>query len=71
MAQDELTDGACMVLAQQGDRNAFTTLVRRYQDRVYERITARRNRRPPFAERRRFSSCALDVYQHPFGVATL
>jgi hypothetical protein len=35
MAQDELTDDACIVLAQQGDRNAFTRLVRRYQDRVY------------------------------------
>ena len=38
MAQDELTDDACIVLAQQGDHAAFTTLVRRYQDRVYRFI---------------------------------
>lgn len=35
MAQDEPTDGACITLAQQGDRNAFGTLVRRYQTPVY------------------------------------
>jgi RNA polymerase sigma-70 factor (ECF subfamily) len=35
MAQSELTDRECVALSQQGDRNAFSALVRRYQDRVY------------------------------------
>ena len=35
MVRDELTDSAAIALAQQGDRNAFGVLVRRYQDRVY------------------------------------
>ena len=35
MVRDELTDSAAIALAQQGDRNVFGMLVRRYQDRVY------------------------------------
>lgn len=38
MGQRELTDRECVALSQQGDRNAFSTLVRRYQDRVYRFI---------------------------------
>lgn len=33
--QGELTDQECVARSTQGDRNAFGTLVRRYQDRVY------------------------------------
>lgn len=33
--QGELTDHECVARSRQGDRNAFGTLVRRYQDRVY------------------------------------
>ncbi len=38
VARSELTDRDCVALSQQGDRNAFSTLVRRYQDRVYRFI---------------------------------
>ena len=37
-AQSELTDHECAVRSQQGNRNAFSTLVRRYQDRVFRFI---------------------------------
>jgi RNA polymerase sigma-70 factor (ECF subfamily) len=33
--QRELTDQECVARSKQGERNAFGTLVRRYQDRVY------------------------------------
>lgn len=33
--QGELTDHECVARSRQGDRSAFGTLVRRYQDRVY------------------------------------
>jgi RNA polymerase sigma-70 factor (ECF subfamily) len=36
--RSELTDGECVARSQQGDRNAFGTLVRRYQDQVYRFI---------------------------------
>jgi RNA polymerase sigma-70 factor (ECF subfamily) len=35
IAQSELTDHECAARSQQGDRNAFSALVRRYQDRIY------------------------------------
>lgn len=38
MARDEPTDAACIALAQQGDHDAFATLVRRYQDGIYRYI---------------------------------
>ena len=38
MARNELTDRECVALSQQGDRAAFGTLVRRYQDGVFRFI---------------------------------
>ncbi|MBI4195999.1 MAG: sigma-70 family RNA polymerase sigma factor [Betaproteobacteria bacterium] len=38
MTQNGLTDQECVAASQHGDRDAFSTLVRRYQDRVFRYI---------------------------------
>lgn len=38
VAQSELTDRECVARSQRGDRSAFSTLVRRHQDRIFRFI---------------------------------